>query len=265
MMHNKITLLREASDFDEALTLTGRELEAWPARSGPYVDSGVVLQDLGRVDDAIGVLEAGVRVDPRSSDLRRGLAQALSRQERFAEAGRQYEEMRRIDPDNPVGHLGLAKTALEVGDILTAERIFEEQSRRPPDEAALRIVLGDLAALLKHPDTAREHYLAALAGASDRGAVWLKIGQIELGRGALPAARDALMEAVSQRNASAEAHRQLAVVLDALGDQAAAAAQYRSALAIEADDRAAPQQPGVDFGDHAVGRLGRRPRGRPAG
>ena len=137
--------------------------------------------------------------------------------------------MLRIDSTSSIALLGLAKIALEQEDVGAAQRLYEEILLSPPEAPDVRVVLADLAAILKHEDVARHYYEASLGGATvtDRD-VWFKIGQLELARNALPAAREAFQNAIDQGRIDAETHRQLAAVLHALGQHPAAVEQYRA-------------------------------------
>ena len=59
------------------------------------------LRTLGRVDDARGRLEDGLRRAPKSFELRMGLIGLLVEQQKFAEAVNQYEQLDRTEPNNP--------------------------------------------------------------------------------------------------------------------------------------------------------------------
>lgn len=130
----------------------------------PYVAWGEELCRLGRVEEALPLLNAAAGVDPDSAWARRALAAAYEKVRRYAEAERTYEE-------------GVAREGL--GSPITLA--YDDYFKRRLEAGARRRVLG--AALKKDPanDVLRERLgeLALAAGETEKGLNLLN-GAVEL-------------------------------------------------------------------------------------
>lgn len=236
MLYNLVASLCHKQQFEEALEPATRSLEIAPDEEKAYLNLGVVLRDLKRLDEAGDVLQKGIQANPKSVILRRVLAQVRMLQGRPAESKVFYEQILAIEPANVAASLGLANVAIEQGDRATVEQIYKQLSRQPPADAELRMMLGDLAAACGDLAAAREHYMTVLPANVDRGEVWFKIGRLEYAEGALPAARAAFQESMRLGKNDTDVHRYLAMVFEGLDQHATAAEHYRVILAVDPND-----------------------------
>jgi hypothetical protein len=77
---------------------------------------GVALSDLGRFEEAMGCLQAALRVRPDSPDAIQNVGMTLGRQGRWREAIDYYEQALRLRPDFPEVHRNRAYAWLTLGD-----------------------------------------------------------------------------------------------------------------------------------------------------
>jgi Flp pilus assembly protein TadD len=110
---------------------------------------------------SVKYFRAALARDPHLYPARLGLAEALSRGHRLAEAAREYAAYLAVRPDDPAGLFGAAVAALLVGDEDTAIRHLDRALLRKPDDptvlgerAAIDIRRGDAAAALPRLDQA---------------------------------------------------------------------------------------------------------------
>jgi cellulose synthase operon protein C len=106
------------------------------------------LLDLGRLDEAIETLEAGIRFEPASVFGRLQLADILSANGKPEAAERYYAEAAELLPDQADVHLRRASHHLRHGDRLEAAQWVERAfARRPQDPgiAELRTLLAETA------------------------------------------------------------------------------------------------------------------------
>jgi tetratricopeptide (TPR) repeat protein len=165
-----------------------------PAEEGPtggIHDRGLALAEMGRVVEAVAVLEASLAHDPSDFEAQRTYWRLRKKQDEGAiDALLRHES---DHPDDPLYPRLLAELHPDPGERLEAARRAE---RLAPDDAAVAVAVGDAFYDLEMPDSAGAAYDRAL----------------ELDPSA------------------AEAYISRAALLEARGDRAAAAAMYRAGL-----------------------------------
>jgi tetratricopeptide (TPR) repeat protein len=179
-----------ALDPDGILKLRGDDL-----RRG-YALLAASYEVTGRLDKSLSNYQLAVQLFPRDRDLLQRLAQLLHRSGLDEQARPLYEKLVRLDPQNPLGHLGLAQIDHALGFL----------------------------------DRSADHYEKALQGSPQRGELWREYGE------ELYEARDYRTAELAMRRAlaldpdDAEAGLDLALILRAMGriDEALAALERPS-------------------------------------
>jgi tetratricopeptide (TPR) repeat protein len=120
-----------------ALSLPGAKPEAW----GNY---GVVLEKLGRIDDAAEAFERMIKLDPRTVEGYLKLARVRLLQGRLDDAVPHFEAAARLQPESTDVRLELVSALTEQGDFSRAHTQLEALLARDPDSAALQVELARL-------------------------------------------------------------------------------------------------------------------------
>ena len=123
-------LMMDANRKDDAARFARRSLDTDPSRYMSVYLLGVIAQERGRCDEAIGYFEraiAGKRLEPHVivKNLHAGLADCLARTGREAEAEREFKAELEVIPDSPEARLGLAA-------------LYKSQGREEEAKALLR-------------------------------------------------------------------------------------------------------------------------------
>ncbi len=113
-----------------------------PAAAGLHDDVALLYLELGRVEEAIGHLEAAVRLQPREAFTRFNLGIALKLAGRLDEAVREFAEAIRIQPDHALAHNQLGSVYSQQGRPDDALRHYREAVRVAPQHAAAHNNLG---------------------------------------------------------------------------------------------------------------------------
>ena len=70
-----------------------------PDLAAAHVDFGIVLARLGRGQEAMGELQAALKLEPAAADVHNNLGGLLAESGRLSEARAQFEEAIRLKPD----------------------------------------------------------------------------------------------------------------------------------------------------------------------
>jgi tetratricopeptide (TPR) repeat protein len=217
--------------------------------SGNYVAEhnwGTYLMDQpGRLAEAIDHLETAVRMKPDSMEARTDLGSALSKvPERLPEAVAQFRAALRIQPDSPItlNDLGNALSQMP-GRLPEAIADYKAALRVQPDYADAHNNLGTALARLpgRLPDAIAE-YKAALPFEPNSPQVHYNLGlALSKKPGHLEEAAGEYEEAIRLKPDYAEAHNSLGTVYAQLGRPQEAIAEYQAALPYE------PNSPEVHY------------------
>jgi len=96
-----------------------------PPDWAPFLELGIFLQRMGRVEEAIEPLETAVRLAPQEPEARFELGRALYRLGKPAESRRPLEEALRLSPGDARFHYLLSRVCFETGDSSCGEEHAE--------------------------------------------------------------------------------------------------------------------------------------------
>jgi TolB-like protein/Tfp pilus assembly protein PilF len=159
-----------SQDYERALELSPN----YPPLSRAY---GLLLDELGREDEALSWRAASVRLDPMSANLRRSYAVALRQVGRNEEAMGQLENALKIDPDNSPVRDAIATIQWQIYNQLdTAVQNYVELIALDPKQGANYVFLAQLYLDLAEPARASSLLERAIRLAPDhRTTIWGKL------------------------------------------------------------------------------------------
>ncbi|MDD5627528.1 MAG: tetratricopeptide repeat protein [Elusimicrobia bacterium] len=137
----------------------------------------------GRLDKSLSTYQVAARLYPRDRDFQERLAMLLHRSGLEEQAQPVYEKLLRLDPDNALGHLGLAEIDHALGFL----------------------------------DRSADHYEKALEGLPQRGDLWREYGEELYDARDYRTAELAVRRALALDPGDAEAGLDLALILRAAG------------------------------------------------
>jgi len=164
-------LMMDAGRFDEAAANARRSLEVDPSRYMSRYLLGVVAQQRGRCDEAIGHFEAAIeamRLEPRTvvRNLHAGLGDCLARAGREAEAEREFKAEAAAIVDSVEARVGLATLYKSQGRSADARAVMADLVARTPQPTAdtywtvvhTLTVLGDTVGAREWASRGRDKY-----------------------------------------------------------------------------------------------------------
>jgi Flp pilus assembly protein TadD len=256
--------------FTSAETLWRDTIAKNPHASMPRLNLGLLLQQEGRVEEAIVEYEHAVREHPDEADLLDNLAIALAGVGRTTEAIAHWRRALALAPERAGTHGNLGNTLAATGDLAGAIAEYETALRLDPTHADVLNNLGNVlamqgrqaealaryqAAIRADPRFAQAHenlgklYLAAGRGAdaahefraaitlgSSSAEVWQALARLEAGQQRFAEARTLLERALVLRKDDATIRHDLGGVLQALGALADAVTHLREAVRLAPAD-----------------------------
>ncbi|MDP9170233.1 MAG: tetratricopeptide repeat protein, partial [Acidobacteriota bacterium] len=159
---------------------------------------------------------------------------------RYAEAEASFRELYRLEPDNTRGLAGIAQVYVAQAKTSEALDLLRTESGKHPKSAGIHITIGDISSAARQYDAALAEYQTALGlldvVSAETAVVYLHIGEIYRVKGDSKASVEALQKAAELAPAEPNILTNLAMGLDNGGDKKGAMANYRAALAANANN-----------------------------
>ena len=143
-------------DFKGAAAVFDKAAAANTGFAQVYHEHALVLRILGRLDEAIGELEAAVELDPLSLPYNNALANAYTAAGRYEDAEAQFEQTLEIDPGFEAGLEGRGWLQFHKGDVEGAVERFKSLRAMDPARDKSIGALGFACGLAGRVDEARE-------------------------------------------------------------------------------------------------------------
>lgn len=187
-LNHEKDLAAAVRDFDRALALNERYA---PARVG----RGVVLLNLGRMEEAEAELRRAVELEPESRVALTELGIALDRMNRPGEAEARYRAAIALDPEDPATRRTLGENLLRQGRAAESEALLRDVVRRAPADAGTRLILARALGAQGRAAEALVEAREATRLDPARSDAWLTSAMLAVDAGQLSDAESALAQA----------------------------------------------------------------------
>jgi tetratricopeptide (TPR) repeat protein len=236
-----VLVARQSAHFVDADTLYRRTLEANPSSWMAHHNLGAsqLNKPGGRLDEAVGHLEAALRLNPRYADAHNSIGVALKQMGRLDEASSHHEEAIRLKPDFAAAHNNLGAVRYLQERFDQAEAHYRKALEVSPGYADARRNLGLVLARTGRPAEALDHFRAALDLSPDSAEAHANLGSLLFRLKRYPEAIPHLQDAVRLDPNHAAAHYELGNAFQEAGRLPEAIGAYQRALAFEENARAA--------------------------
>jgi len=212
-------------------TTIARNPDCWMAMD----NLGLVLEQTGKVPEAIAQFRQALRIKPDFADAHNDLGQALIQAGQLAEAVGRLKEAVRIDPDYVLAHNNLAVALVKSGQTTEAMEQFKQTFRINPNDAEAHNNLGSVLFQSGQFPQAIAQYQQALQIDPDYALARCNLASALLQSGRIPEAIAQYRQALLLNPDFADAHKDLGQALSQAGQTTEAIAQYRQALLLDPD------------------------------
>ncbi|BCU70323.1 tetratricopeptide repeat protein [Stygiolobus caldivivus] len=130
--------------------------------SDVYLHKGITYYSQGLYDDALGMFEMALKVDPANVEAHNYKGLSLIGLSRYDEAQREFEDVLKLDPQNLVAHLGLGVVLLNKGKYEEALKEFNKVSRKNPNSVEVHNLKGQAYYKMGKYESAIRQYNEAL-------------------------------------------------------------------------------------------------------
>jgi tetratricopeptide (TPR) repeat protein len=224
---NKGENAKAVQTSDEILSIDPKNLSAKLMRS-------MGMAGMGEFDKARQELHAAITEYPRSNDARYQLAMVDFMQKKYSEAEQGFEELRKAN--DPRGLIGVLEVKSRRGEFKEVIQAIEDQLRRTPDRADLRVALANTYYSAKQFNEAAAEYQKLIDKDPKAGEMYLRLGECKRAAGDTSGAMTAFEKAKTLMPTDPVARLQLGMLLDVAGRKDEARKAYEEVLKLQPDN-----------------------------
>jgi tetratricopeptide (TPR) repeat protein len=219
--------LRAMGKSREPLDAMLKSVQLDPNQPEAWHNLALLQSELGDKKSALESFRKSIALDPEFADSRNGLGVVLTELGQLQEAEAQIRTALSIRPALQTAHASLAYLLQNRGDFAEAIWHFE----RAGDGAFNQFSHGITLARMNRTAEARAHLEKSLQAEARQPLAHEVLGQLLEAEGRIPEAIARYKEAIRLRPDFGKAHVELGALLARQGNRAAAAAEFRAALA----------------------------------
>ena len=207
-----------AARYAEADALARTMTARFPQHGMAWKVLGAALIEMGRVDEALPLMQKAAVLSPQDAEAHNNLGSALHALGRFDEAAASCRQALAIRPDFAEAHNTLGHTLCTLGRLEEAEASFRSALQMKPDSAEFHSNLGSLLHTLGRLNEAEASFRRTLEIKSDYAEVHNNLGASLHDLGRFDEALMSYRLAIQIKPGFAMAHKNLAVVLNNLAN-----------------------------------------------
>ena len=225
-----LSLQMQGKDGLQALQ---KAVELLPNDAEAHSNLGIVLKNLGQLDDAVSIFRRAIKLKPDFAEAHNGLGNALQDLGQLENAVTSYREALKLKPNFAQAHTNLGVVLQALGQLDAALVSCQRAVVIKPDFAEAHYNLGNIQKALGQFENAVASYRRAIELKPDFADAYTNLGAVFQALGQSNSAVESCLLAVRIKPECAEAHYNLGNVLKELGRPNEALASFRRALEID--------------------------------
>jgi len=176
-------VLQQVGKLEEAMSHFREALRVRPDDATAHNNLGVALQATGKLEEATGQFREALRIQPRYVNAHYNLGNLLLSQDKPEEAINHLHEVLRLQPEDAEAHNSLGSAFAISGDLIRAATHFEQTLRLNPQHADAHYNLGKVSAMSGDLARAATHFEQALRLNPDHADAHNDLGKVFAIRG----------------------------------------------------------------------------------
>ncbi len=209
------------------------DLSKVPENERMLTAMGGCFVEMGRYDDAMAEYRHALSINPDDPLGHNGMASALSHLGRNEEAAAEFREAIRLDPTYSDAYYNLGETLAQLGQMKEAVETYQKAIEIDPDTSRYHYNLGRALARMDQPANAMVQFQLALQLDPDDVDAAIYLGGMFAQQAHYQEAIICFNHALQLDPGNVEAHNDYGITLALLGQKDDAATQFREALRLD--------------------------------
>jgi len=235
VLHSLGTLAYQRGQFEAAVDLLGRAVEANCGIAQFHNTLGIALEAVGKPQEAIDAYQQAISLRPDFAEAYSNMAIALQSQSRFAEAAQKCERAIQLAPDFAVAYNTMGFCLEKQGLLVQAADSYRLALRLKPDFAEAFNHLGVVLTAQNRFDEAIDCYIEAANLEPDYAEAFYNLGIVLAKEGQLDEAIASYQKALKIEPELVEAYNRLGIALNERGRHSEAIKNFRRVLKLRPD------------------------------
>lgn len=237
--------LYENQKFEDAKKLAISLIKKSPKHPYPWKILGVLLKQLGDIDQALAVMKKSIQISPKDPENYNNLAFTFLNLNRLNEAEQIYNQAIKLNPNYTLAYYNLGNTYRRNRKFKNAEYVYRQLIKLKPDYIEAYNNLGLTLLELERFEEAEKVFLKILRLKPDYIIAHFNLGTTLLELGRLDEAEKKLKQTIELKPDYAEAYNRLSYVKNLKGDLKSGFKLYEWRLLL---NTYSAQPPRKDFG-----------------
>jgi len=196
----------------DALDLIGRAIEINPSQPQFHGNLGLVLVDMGKLDEAIAAFTRSLMLRPKSAKTHNDVGNALVAKGMTEQAAESFRQALAITPDFPEALFNLGNTLRKQGQVDEAMTYYRKALAARPGWAEAHNNLGNSLSRLGRMDEAIAAYRTALAQMPESAEMHNNLGSAYMAKGDLDRAMTFFQSALQLQENHPSAHWNMGLI-----------------------------------------------------
>src|SRR5215831_18917030 len=184
------------------------------------LERAIELEQSGRTDQAISLLQSVLKRDPRSAEAHNWLGVAYLQKNSLSDARREFRQAIQLKPGFVRAYNNLGSTLAQAGDIAQGIQVLQDGLKYAPGDLQLRLNLGMALRSKGDADGALEQFRSLLRDHADSSELQYQVGQTLRQKGDLDGAIQAFEMSLDLNPEYQEAYYGLGQTLKQMGARA---------------------------------------------
>jgi predicted O-linked N-acetylglucosamine transferase (SPINDLY family) len=233
--------------LQDAVSIYQALLRFEPDHPIAHNNMGIALRDLGRLEDSLSAFDRALSIKPDYAEAHNNKGLSLNLQGKTEAALEAYQRATTLNPNYPAAHYNIGNAFKKLGHLSQAVTAYKQALALKSDYSDVLNNMGTALTTLGHYDDAAEALSQAIEIEPENALFHNNLGNVWLEKRDLNRALQAYQDALKRRPDYAEAHNNLGITLHEQGKFKEAISVFKKAIALRANSPEAYSNMGNTF------------------